>query len=237
MTQRRLSKFSPQVLLRLPGRLGTNSSAQTPKLDDLDDLGNDVARSPDAPTTPPPDDVTMGDQSPKGKALESEQRIDFFAKDGSFFWLSNNADYPVTLDGVRYATAEHLFQAHKFLEHRPNIAAKVRKASSPIEAIRIARTHAKDVRADWIRDGVNVITMRSVLLLKFTQHSNLRLALLETGDTDIVHASPNDVFWGSAAPPNSVGRGRNMLGRTLMQTRELLSVAAGVAAGSGTHTV
>jgi len=128
-------------------------------------------------------------------------------------------------------------RAHKFLEDRPDIAAKVRKAATPSEAVHTARSHASEVRPDWIKDGVNVVTMRLVLLTKFTQHTALQLALLETGDAEIVYASPNDAFWGSAAPAEAVGRGRNVLGKTLVQTRELLRVAAGVGAGSGTRTV
>lgn len=170
-------------------------------------------------------------KSTKGNKLE------FYSKDIPFFWLSNSSEHPLFVDGARYPTAEHLFQAQKFIDHRPDIANKVRKASNPIEAIRIARTYAKEIRPDWIKDGVNVSTMRMVLLTKFTQHTDLRLALLETGDAEIVHASPNDAFWGSAATANSEGRGRNMLGRTIMQTRELLRVAAGVGANSGTRTV
>lgn len=166
-----------------------------------------------------------------------ENKLEFYSKDIPFFWLSNSSEHPLYVDGARYPTAEHLFQAQKFIDHRPDIANKVRKASNPIEAIRIARTYAKDIRPDWIKDGVNVSTMRMVLLTKFTQHTDLRLALLETGDAEIVHASPNDAFWGSAAAPNAEGRGRNMLGRTIMQTRELLRVAAGVGANSGTRTV
>ncbi|KAL4399337.1 hypothetical protein ACI68E_003714 [Malassezia pachydermatis] len=171
-----------------------------------------------------------------GKSAK-ENKIEFFSKDIPFFWLSNSSDHPVVVDGVRYPTAEHLFQAQKFVEHRPDLASKVRKASTPIEAIHVARMNSQYVRPDWIKGGVNVSTMRMVLLTKFMQHTDLRQALLETGDAEIVHASPNDAFWGSAAPVEAVGRGRNMLGRTIMQTRELLRVAAGVGANSGTRTV
>lgn len=167
----------------------------------------------------------------------SDRRIEFLAKDSAYFWLSNGSDYPVVSDGLRYPTSEHLFQALKFVDTRPDISAKVRKAPNPIEAIRIARLHAAEVRPDWIKEAVNVQMMRMVLVTKFSQYSKLREALLETGDLEIVNANPNDAFWGSAAPAGSVGRGRNMLGRTLMQTRELMRVAAGVGAGSGTRTV
>ena len=167
----------------------------------------------------------------------AEKRIEFFSKDMPFYWMNNCSEHPVYVDGHKYATAEHLFQAQKFIDHRPDIAQKVRKAQNAIEAIRIARLYVKEVRGDWIKDGVNVSTIRMVLLTKFTQHTDLRLALLETGDAEIIHASANDAFWGSAAKPNQFGRGRNMLGRTLVQTRELLRVAAGVGTNSGTRTM
>jgi len=170
-------------------------------------------------------------------STNGNNRIEFYSKDLPFFWLNNASPHPVVVDGIRYPTAEHLFQAQKFIDSRPDIATKIRKASNPVEAIHIARTFAKEVRPDWIRDGVNVTTMRMVLLTKFMQYSDLRLALLETGDAEIVHASPNDAFWGSAAMSDSIGRGRNVLGRTIMQTRELMRVAAGVGANSGTQTV
>lgn len=171
-----------------------------------------------------------------GKHAESN-RIEFYSKDLPFFWLNNASPHPIVVDGIRYPTAEHLFQAQKFIDHRPDIANKIRKTSNPVDAVHIARMYAKEVRSDWIKGGVNVATMRMVLLTKFMQYSDLRLALLETGDAEIVHASPNDAFWGSAACANTVGRGRNVLGRTIMQTRELLRVAAGVSANSGTRTV
>lgn len=79
--------------------------------------------------------------------------------------------------------------------------------------------------------------MRMVLLMKFSQHSDLFLGLLETGDAEIVHSNPNDAFWGSGAQVGESGTGRNALGRSLVQTRELLRVAAGVGAGSGTRTI
>ncbi|WFD35184.1 hypothetical protein MCUN1_002034 [Malassezia cuniculi] len=198
----------------VPQRLKRNSRIESLDVSQAD-KGKGVLRS--------------GAHSPSSR----EHRIEFYSRDMPSFWLSNSSEHAVVFDGVRYPTAEHLFQALKFIDDHPEIAAKVRKASTPLEAMRIARSHSQSVRADWISDGVNVIQMRMVLLMKFSQHSDLFLALLETGDAEIVHASPNDAFWGSGAHAGESGNGRNVLGRTLVQTRELLRVAAGVGPGSG----
>ena len=84
-------------------------------------------------------------------SASGNNRIEFYSKDLPFFWLNNASPHPVVVDGIRYPTAEHLFQAQKFIDSRPDIATKIRKASNPVEAIHIARTFAKEVRPDWIR--------------------------------------------------------------------------------------
>lgn len=87
----------------------------------------------------------------------------------------------LTLHSSLCSFAEHLFQSLKF-PHRPDIAKAVRKAETPSEAVKLARRHAADVRRGWRQEGLNVIAMREVLLLKFTQHSALRSRLLQTGE-------------------------------------------------------
>lgn len=170
---------------------------------------------------------------------EEVSRIEFYRKDQAYYWLSNSSDHVVYLDGVRYSTAEHLFQALKFLPHRPDIATKVRKASSPLDAMLEARKHMADVQKGWIGKGANVAAMRNVLLLKFSQHSFLQRQLLLTGDSELVEASPTDAFWGSAAGANSgrIGLGRNELGKALSRTRETIRAQSGLGIGSGAKTV
>ncbi|PWN48710.1 DUF1768-domain-containing protein [Violaceomyces palustris] len=165
---------------------------------------------------------------------DEEGRIQFYHRGQPNFWLSNCSDHSIYSDNTKYPTAEHLFQASKFLPHKPEIAAKIRKTSNPLDAIKVARKYSKEVKAGWIREGINVQTMRDVLLLKFTQHSDIRRALLETDESVIVEASPTDAFWGSAG---SSGRGRNELGKALMFVREVIRGASGLGWGSGAVTV
>ncbi|KAK0540574.1 hypothetical protein OC835_000591 [Tilletia horrida] len=124
------------------------------------------------------------------------------------------------------------FRSLKFLPHRPEVARKVRKASTPSEAVRTARKHTADVQRGWRRDGLNLVAMRRVMLLKFSQHSDLRKALLSTGEAQLVNAAPTDVFWG-----NGGGRGRNEFGKALVGVREALRSIDRLGAGSGAITV
>ena len=60
--------------------------------------------------------------------------------------------------------------------------------------------------------------MRNALMAKFTTHSDLRDALLATGDEELVENAPTDYFWGCG----KLGGGQNMLGKLLMATRQAL---------------
>lgn len=164
-------------------------------------------------------------------------RIRFYTKGEPYYWLSNSSEYPVYYDGIKYPTAEHLFQAMKFLPHRTDLATKVRKISSPNDAIKEARRNMTEVQKGWISKGQNVISMREVLLLKFTQHSVLRRQLLLTGDAELIQSSPADAFWGDAAGTDGFGGGRNELGKALMRTRETIRSQAGLGIGSAAKTV
>lgn len=182
---------------------------------------------------PPPTAATLGGSSGLTTVYDSLGRVVFFRQDLPNYHLSNASPfYPVTFNSIRYPTAEHLFQALKFLPSHPEIAAKVRRAKHALDAIRIARSHTAAVRPGWISDGINVRVMHQVVLAKFSQYSQLTQALLETEDREIVNDTPSDVFWGIGG-----GRGRNVLGKTLMDVREVLRSNSGLGWGSGAKTM
>lgn len=167
-----------------------------------------------------------------------QDKITFYHRDQPFFWLSNSSDHPIFLDGIRYPTAEHLFQSLKFLPHRPDLATKVRKAATPLDAMREARKHTANVKKGWIGQAYNVAAMRTVLLLKFSQHSALRRQLLLTGEADLIEDSPTDAFWGAASgSAGGISAGRNELGKALVRTRETIRGQAGLGYGSAAKTV
>jgi ribA/ribD-fused uncharacterized protein len=107
-----------------------------------------------------------------------------------------------------------VFQAHKFLEHRPELAERIRTTPSARAALQEATRLRRLQRADWF--DVNVGLMEWVLELKFTQHAHLARMLHATGDAELVEDSPVDAFWGVGAD----GQGQNELGKALMRLRE-----------------
>ncbi len=60
--------------------------------------------------------------------------------------------------------------------------------------------------------------MYDACLAKFSQHSDLKQLLLDTGDAIIIEHTKNDNYWGDGGD----GTGRNQLGKTLMRVRDTL---------------
>ena len=107
---------------------------------------------------------------------------------------------------------------------RSSITSKHRSLLVLIESSAFGRREAKNLgqsrkvplREDW--EDVKVDVMRRAVTAKFTTHTDLQIALLSTGEQDLVENAPSDYFWGSGA----LGSGKNMLGQILMQTRQQL---------------
>ncbi len=140
--------------------------------------------------------------------------IRFYSVADEYGEFSNFALYPVTMKKKRWPTTEHYFQAQKFTDKKDQEA--VRKANSPMLAARMGRDRKRKLRRDWESAKVNI--MREAVHAKFTQHDELRELLLSTGDAKIVEHTENDNYWGDGGD----GRGKNMLGRVLMDVRRLL---------------
>ena len=81
-----------------------------------------------------------------------------------------------------------VFQAHKFLATHPRLAERIRQCPSPRAALQEAGRLRRLQRTDWF--DVNVGIMESILEDKFVQHPRLQHMLLETGDREIIEASP-----------------------------------------------
>lgn len=140
--------------------------------------------------------------------------IHFYRVSDEFGCFSNFAPYSIELDGKRWPTSEHYFQAQKFEDtgHREAI----RRAQSPMIAARMGRDRKKKLRRDW--ESVKVTVMRKAVRAKFMQHVDIRAILLATADATLVEHTENDAYWGDGGD----GRGKNMLGRILMEVREEL---------------
>lgn len=102
--------------------------------------------------------------------------------------FTNFSAHPVHFRGLLYPTAEHLFQAYKFLDTRPDAAERVRRCGGA----RTARALAAELRAlarpDW--PDARVRAMDAVLAHKFAQHPDLAQLLKWTGRRELREESP-----------------------------------------------
>jgi|UniRef100_A0A7V6A444 ribA/ribD-fused uncharacterized protein len=147
---------------------------------------------------------------------EARPCIDEFR--GHSFFLSNFAPSPVTLDGMRFPTVEHAYQAAKTLT--PQERELILGASTPDLARKIGRNLTR--RPDW--PDIKVKVMQDLVAQKFNGHPDLGKLLLATNDAELVEGNTwHDNFWGDCRCPRCAGiTGQNRLGRILMEVRERL---------------
>lgn len=139
-----------------------------------------------------------------------------------FFCLDNFSSFRVMVDGVLYCTLEHAYQASKFLNVAPEVAALVTNSNSAYDAQRLARENASKQRSDW--DNVKIDVMERLVRLKLEQHPYVRRKLLETGNHTICEDSPKDSFWGIGSNRD----GRNELGKIWMKLRDELRLCGSI---------
>jgi len=141
----------------------------------------------------------------------------------SFGGLSNMASgFPLLVNGVRILTSEALYQACRF-PHLPDVQREIIGQRSPMTAKMKSKPHRKESRRDW--DHVRNNVMRWCLRVKLAQnYEEFGRLLLATRDRSIVEQSRNDDYWGAkvVSIANDTLIGQNILGRLLMELRELL---------------
>ena len=137
---------------------------------------------------------------------------------GATRWLSNFEEAPVEFEGVMYPTNEHAFQAAKVLD--PEERRVFATLGHPSKAKWLGRR--VPLRADW--EEVKIDVMRRVNRDKFTRHAHLREKLLATGERELIEGNTwRDHFWGVSL---TTGKGRNELGKILMEIRAELRASA-----------
>jgi ribA/ribD-fused uncharacterized protein len=142
-----------------------------------------------------------------------------------FFWRETEQPYgflcqwflsPFQEGNITFSTAEHYMMYHEILATK-----------SPAEAKFLARTvnMSRDKGKLWEKQKYAIVERGN--LFKFTQNEELGRRLMETGDRELVEASPNDRVWGVGFPAefaeeNRSAWGMNLLGSALTSVRERL---------------
>lgn len=152
------------------------------------------------------------------------------------------SSHTIRIKGKRYYSVQHFYQASKFLgpnsteESRAyaelirntrstkiaNFLGSQRKPNTPCEwhqqAWDIVQQYPNvTIRPDWLTENVRI--MRIGNFNKFYFHPQLRKMLVGTGSATIVEHTSMDGFWGDGGD----GTGKNMLGRILMEIREVFN--------------
>ncbi|KAJ7604668.1 hypothetical protein DFH06DRAFT_274695 [Mycena polygramma] len=155
--------------------------------------------------------------NPAPQPMPARQRVFVYPyRKDQYHGLSTRSPHPVEYSGKLYPTCEHLFQAFKFMDNRPDIAESVRTVSkSPLT---FSEAHVEHQHPDWER--MRVSKMEIAVWHKFCQHPELKGLLLGTGDAQLLHFTTGE-FWGVGKDDN----GRNEYGRVLERVRSSLREA------------
>ena len=128
-------------------------------------------------------------------------------------YLSPFSAHEVELDGVVYKTAEHAYQALRMV---PSAQQRLRDATSPLEAWRLAQA----CKAEGLLDSTvsKDELMERVFRAKLEQHPDIKEILLESADRDLLKVYDTDYYWGTGAD----GSGENLMGKLWMKLRDEL---------------
>ena len=162
----------------------------------------------------------------KFSSNSTKQPVKFYNSTDPYYEFTNFYRMPIELDGHRWPTTEHYFQAQKFIG--TPYYDYIRSLPSPKEAFLVPRNlqASKWVRADWmsVKDDIMLKALRA----KFTQNDHLKDLLLGTKQRELVEQTSNDTYWGDGGD----GSGQNKLGKLLMRVRtELKDKVVGSASG------
>ncbi|TFK28953.1 DUF1768-domain-containing protein [Coprinopsis marcescibilis] len=153
-----------------------------------------------------------------GSASNAESTLPllFNQQDTKYAPFMNHSPHRVLYRGEAYPTATHLHEAIKYIDQHPDIAARIRSCEDVMDVYPLSAEFTPYQRADW--GAVFLEQMESVLMLKFSQHPNLRTLLLDTDKRPLIYADVLDSFWGEGPD----GTGQNELGKVLTKVRARL---------------
>ena len=167
------------------------------------------------------DGSVQGEQAPT--------MIGFFHENESYGCFSNW--YPAEFDyaGRHFANSEQFMMYHKVLMfHKYDLADQILRTSDPAKCKKIAGQKFPEFHPELWEKTCRTIVKRGVKA-KFSQNEDILKILLSTENALLAECSPYDKKWGIGIDINDPDRliiakwkGKNLLGRILMEVREEL---------------
>ncbi|KAK2849615.1 hypothetical protein FQN49_005581 [Arthroderma sp. PD_2] len=132
---------------------------------------------------------------------------------------------------LRYENCEHYMMHQKGVLFAPDdpVTEQILARSGPVPGPKAIKALGRKVPnfddEVWKRERFRIVVQGNYY--KFTQHPDLKALLMGTGDSEIVEASPLDRIWGVGfgaknAPAKRAKWGLNLLGKALMEVREMI---------------
>ena len=159
----------------------------------------------------------------------------FFWKPPSVFsnWTLCNFRYKVDGYTYNYTSSEQAIMHSKAILFKDiKTANEILNTNNPHRQKYLGRQikpFDESIWTDWINNNI-----LSLLYSKFNQNENLKHILLKTEDKLLFEASPYDNLWGTGVSPEvsvkskiediKYWKGKNILGKVLMDVREILKM-------------
>ena len=161
------------------------------------------------------------------KANTEKHMIGFFHENEEYGCFSNW--YPAAFEyaGKHYANSEQFMMYHKVMMfHKYDLADQIMRTTDPYKCKKIAGQKFPEFDSDlWEKTCVTIV--KRGVKAKFAQNEDILQILLGTGNTLLAECSPYDKKWGIGIDINDPDhtviakwRGKNFLGRILMEVRE-----------------
>ena len=134
--------------------------------------------------------------------------------------LSNMArGFPLYVNDIPIQSSEILYQACRYPNY-PEIQREIITFSNPFEAKQVARYYEAKTRDGWEKNRVSI--MKWCVRIKLCQNWESFFQLLDSTELNsIVEHSEKDLFWGARRESDGSFYGMNVLGRILMETRDI----------------
>ena len=135
-----------------------------------------------------------------------------------YIYFSPYTAHAIELDGISYPTVEHAYQCQRYADQK--ISEEIRNASSPVKAWETSTKYKHLQIPEFKNDEYKLAVMKKLNRLKAQQHEEIRQALIDSGDLEIVKHiftyPPGDGFWDDGQD----GTGLNHMGRIWMEIRQ-----------------
>lgn len=161
--------------------------------------------------------------------LNDDQFIGFYLADKEYGYFSNWYPSEFEYAGIKYANVEQFMMYQKMMTfNQLKIADRIHATADPGECKNLGRTKIDNWNGElW--DKISYTVVKRGIKAKFIQNPKLRRILLDTGDMLLAECSEKDTKWGIGISIDNDDRfdvskwkGKNYLGRILMEVRDEL---------------